>query len=156
MKKPSRNLRAPVIALAAGCGLFTATLLLGAQAASITVQDPWVREPMGNRKDTGVFAVVENKGPTNRALVSASSDAAEKVELHEMKMDNAMMRMSPVPRIDIPAGGKVELKPGGLHVMLFGLKGPTQAGDTINLTLTFDDGSKVAVKATVRKQEGMR
>ncbi len=152
----ARSLRTPVIVLAAGCALLAATSLPGAEATSITVRDSWVREPLGDRKDTAVFAVVENKGSANRALVSAATDVAEKVELHEMKMVNAMMRMSPVPRIDIPAGGRVELKPGGLHVMLFGLRKPARAGDIIDLTLTFDDGSKVAVKATVRKQEGMR
>lgn len=152
----ARRLKASAIAFAAGCGLFAATPLLGAEAASIIVQDPWVREPLGERKDTAAFAVVENRGSANRALVSASTDAAEKVELHEMKMVDAMMRMSPVARIDIPAGGKVELKPGGLHVMLFGFKKPARAGDSIDLTLTFDDGSKVTVKAAVRRQEGMR
>ena len=123
---------------------------------AVTVRDAWVREPVGDRKDTAAFAVVENSGAATRAIVSATADVADKVELHEMKMVGAMMRMSPVKQIEIPAGGKVELKPGGLHVMLFGLKRTPKAGDTVGLTLTFDDATTVSVTAAVRKQEGMK
>jgi copper(I)-binding protein len=123
---------------------------------AVTVRDAWVREPVGDRKDTAAFAVVENNGATTRAIVSATADVSDKVELHEMKMVGAMMRMTPVKQIEIPAGGKVELKPGGLHVMLFGLKRTPRAGDTVDLTLTFDDATTVSVTAAVRKQEGMK
>lgn len=127
-----------------------------AQTATLTVHDAWVREPMGGRTMTGVFAVVENSGSSPRAIVAAATDAAEKVELHEMKNQGGMMRMSPVKQIEVPAHGKTELKPGSFHVMLFGVKGKPAAGDTINLTLTFDDGSTVTTTAAVRKMEGGR
>ena len=97
--------------------------------------------------------MLENAGTDKRAVLSAASDAAARVELHEMKMDGAMMRMSPVKQIDVPAKGTVELKPGGLHVMLFDLTKRPAAGDSVVVTLTLDDGSKVPVTATVRKQE---
>ena len=90
---------------------------------------------------------------SGRVRVSASSDAAGKVELHEMKNVNGMMSMSPVKQIDVPAHGKTELKPGGLHIMLFDLKKRPAPGDTLALTLTFDDGTKVPVTATIRKAE---
>ncbi|MEZ5420361.1 MAG: copper chaperone PCu(A)C [Vicinamibacterales bacterium] len=83
-----------------------------AQTAALTVHDAWAREPMGGRTMTGVFATVENRGETPRAIVVAASDAAETVELHEMKLEGGMMRMSPVKKIDVPAHGKVELSPG--------------------------------------------
>ncbi len=127
-----------------------------AQAAVITAHDAWAREPMGGRNMTGVFVVVENAGATPRAIVSAATDAAEKVELHEMKSDGGMMRMSPVKQIEVPAKGKVELKPGSFHVMLFGIKGKPAAGDTMNLTLTFDDGTTVTTAAQFRRPEGMK
>lgn len=141
--------------------LFAAGLLLAApgayaQAPVLTVHDAWVREPMGGRNMTGVFAIVENAGATPRAIVSATTDAAEKVELHEMKNEGGMMRMSPVKQIAVPAKGKVELKPGSFHVMLFGIKGKPAAGDTMNLTLTFDDGTKVTTTASYRRPEGMQ
>lgn len=127
-----------------------------AQAPVLTAHDAWAREPMGGRNMTGVFVVVENAGATPRAIVSAATDAAEKVELHEMKNDGGMMRMSPVKQIDVPAKGKVELKPGSFHVMLFGIKGKPAAGDKMNLTLTFDDGTKVTTEAQFRRPEGMQ
>jgi copper(I)-binding protein len=127
-----------------------------AQTPVLTAHDAWAREPMGGRKMTGVFVVVENAGATPRAIVSASTDAADKVELHEMKNDGGMMRMSPVKQIDVPARGKVELKPGSFHVMLFGIKGTPAAGDTMQLTLTFDDGTRLTVPAQFRRPEGMK
>lgn len=144
----------PATLLAAGLLLTAAGA--AAQTATLTVHDAWVREPMGGRNMTGVFAVVENAGPTPRAIVAAATDAAEKVELHEMKNQGGMMRMSPVKQIEVPARGKTELKPGSFHVMLFGVKGKPAAGDTISLILTFDDGSTVTTTAAVRKMEGGR
>jgi copper(I)-binding protein len=122
----------------------------------ITVHDAWVRQPTGDRKDAGAFAVVENGSAATRAIVSASADIADKVELHEMKMTGGMMRMSPVKQIEVPAHGKVELKPGGYHVMLFGLKNTPMAGDTVKLTLIFDDGSTASTTASVRQDAGMK
>lgn len=127
-----------------------------AQAPALTAHDAWVREPMGGRNMTGAFVVVENSSATPRAIVSAATDAAEKVELHEMKNEGGMMKMSPVKQIAVPAHGKAELKPGSFHVMLFGVKGKPAAGDTIDLTLTFDDGTKITTKAAVRKPDGMQ
>jgi periplasmic copper chaperone A len=126
---------------------------LAAQTVAITAHDGWAREPVPSRDVTALFVVLENRGATARAVVSGESDAAAKVELHEMKMDGAMMRMSPVNQIDVPAGGKTELKPGGLHVMMFGLKKRPAPGDTLTVTLTLDDGTKVPVTATVRREE---
>jgi hypothetical protein len=122
-----------------------------AQSASLTVRDAWVREPMGGRTMTGAFAVVENTGAAAKAIVAASSDVSDKVELHEMKNDGGMMRMSPVKQMDVPAGGTLELKPGSFHVMLFDVKKKIVAGEKVSITFTFDDGSKVTTEAQVRK-----
>jgi periplasmic copper chaperone A len=137
-------------------GAFVAATPALAQTPVLTAHDAWAREPMGGRNMTGVFVVVENAGATPRAIVSASTDAADKVELHEMKNEGGMMRMSPVKQIDVPAKGKVELKPGSFHVMLFGIKGKPAAGDTMQLTLTFDDGTKLTTPAQFRRPEGMK
>lgn len=139
--------------------MFCAALMLGAagvsaQTPALTVHDAWVREPMGNRNTTGAFAIVENASATPRAIVAVSADVSDKVELHEMKNEGGMMRMSPVKRIEVPAHGKLELKPGSFHVMLFDMKKKPAAGDTITLTLTFDDGTRVSTDATVRRPDG--
>jgi copper(I)-binding protein len=139
--------------LCAAALLVDTPLRVWAQASTVVAHDAWAREPPPSRDVTGLFVVLENSGGSLRSVVSASSDAADKVELHEMKMTNGMMSMSPVKQIDVPAGGKTELKPGGLHVMMFGLKKRPVPGDTLSVTLTLDDGTKVPVTATVRKAE---
>ncbi len=122
-----------------------------AAAQTVTVHDAWVREPMGGRNVTGAFAVVENTGTTPKSIVAASSDISDKVELHEMKNEGGKMSMSPVKKMDVPAKGKLELKPGSFHVMLFDVKKKIADGEKISLTFTFDDGSKVTTEAQVRK-----
>lgn len=152
-----RHTRPTVALFVLGLAGVLASAPVGAQAGrSVTATDAWIRMPMPAGKDTAFFAIVDNHGVSPRAIVAAASEVAETVELHEMKMDNGMMRMSQVKRIDVPAGGRVELKPGGLHVMLFGLRKTLSAGDAVTLTLTFDDGTALPVLATVRAMEKMR
>lgn len=145
------SLRTAVSRTVAVAALALTASLAVAQTPAVTVHDAWVREPMGGRNMTGAFAVVENPGGTAKAIVAASSDISDKVELHEMKNENGMMRMSPVKKVDVPAHGKAELKPGSFHVMLFDVKKKISDGEKISLTFTFDDGSKVTTEAQVRK-----
>lgn len=141
-----------LIALHVFCAaLVLAGVVTQAQTAAVTMRDAWVREPMGNRNTTGAFVIVENNTDKPLAIVAASSDISDKVELHEMKNDGGMMQMSPINKIPVPAHGKVELKPGSFHVMLFDMKKKPADGDKITLTLTMDDGSKVTTQAAVRK-----
>lgn len=136
--------------LAAGL-LLAGSSLAGAQTPAVTVHDAWVREPMGGRNVTGAFAIVENSGATPRSIVSATSDVSDKVELHEMKNEGGMMKMSMVQKLEIPAKGKLELKPGSFHVMLFDVKTKLAEGGKVTLTLKLDDGSTVTTEAQVRK-----
>jgi copper(I)-binding protein len=120
--------------------------------AQVTVADAWVRATVPQQKATGMFASVTSvKGGK---VVSALSPVAEVVEIHEMAMDNNVMRMRAIPALDLPAGKAVELKPGGFHVMLMGLKQQVKEGDTVPVTLVFEgaDGKResVEVKATAR------
>lgn len=139
--------------------IFSSTLALAAflllasaaRAQGVTVHDAWVREPMGGRNVTGAFAIVENPTATPRSIVAASSDVSDKVELHEMKNEGGKMSMAMVKKVDVPAKGRLELKPGSFHVMLFDVKKKLTDGEKIKLTLTLDDGSKVETEAQVRK-----
>ena len=87
-------------------------------------------------------------------VVAASSPVAEMVEIHEMKMDDGVMKMRAVDALALPAGQPVALKPGSYHVMLMGLKAPIKAGDTVPLTLTVEGEDKqrttVEIKAEAR------
>ena len=130
--------------------LFSGVTLL-AQDAAVVARDAWIRLPLPSKSETALYAVLENHSAERRAVVSASSDAAEKVEMHEMKMDKASMRMTQVSEIGIRANGKTSLSENGLHLMLYGLKTRPAVGDTLAVTLKLDNGSTVQVKAVVRK-----
>lgn len=135
---------AAVAVLVAGLGVAEAQ-------APLTASGAWVREPVPGRTVTAGFVVIENPGAADIQVVGASSDVAGTVELHEMVRSGDMMKMAPVKSIVVPAKGKVELRPGGLHLMLFELKKPLKEGDTVTLTLTTDSGATVQASAAVRK-----
>jgi hypothetical protein len=121
-----------------------------ARAQGVTVRDAWVREAAAGRAVTAAFLTLANAGDRPIALVRGTASVGDTLELHEMKRDGAMMRMSPVQRIEVPAKGETALRPGDLHLMIFGLKAPLAPNDTVRLTLTFDNGSTVKVAAPVR------
>jgi copper(I)-binding protein len=108
--------------------------------AGVTVTNAWVRSTVAQQKVTGGFMTLTSSSDTY--LVGASSPIAESAEVHEMSMENGIMRMRAIPRLQLPAGKPVELKPGGFHIMLFGLKQQVKPGDTIVLTLSFEDGQQ--------------
>ena len=93
----------------------------------------------------------------NLRLTGVRSPAAETAEVHQMKMENGMMRMRAVPSLQLPAGIQVKLEPGGYHIMLFDLRRSLVAGQHIKLELTFEDESRhrhrVPVEALVRERD---
>ena len=139
------------VALRAALSLAAATLALPA-FAQVAVSDAWVRGTVAGQSATGAF--MQLKSPADTSLVSAASPVAKIVEIHEMKMDAGVMKMSAIEALAIPAGRTVELKPGGYHVMLMGLASPLKEGETVPVTLTFKakDGKTqtVEVRAPVR------
>jgi copper(I)-binding protein len=100
---------------------------------------------------SAAYLTISNSGSTADALIKVASDVADSVELYTMTMKGNVMTMSPVKKIDIPANGKAELKPGGFHVMLIGLRHELKEGDVVKLTLTFQNAGTVEVEAPVRK-----
>lgn len=130
--------------------------LLRAQTTPVVAHEAWMREPMPNRAESAIFVVLENTSAQPRSLVSAATSIAERTELHNMVMDGSMMKMTPVPAIELKAGAKTELRPGSYHIMLFGLKERPAAGASVPVTLTLDNGQTLSVSATVRKVEGMK
>jgi copper(I)-binding protein len=120
-------------------------------ADGITISDPYVRAVPPGQPNSASFMTVTNAGGSDHALVGGSSPAAKVVELHTHTMEGGMMRMRQVEKIDLPAGKEVTLKPGGLHVMLIGLKQNLTPGENVPLTLKFEDGSELTVDAPVRK-----
>jgi copper(I)-binding protein len=104
----------------------------------------------GGAGNGAVYVVIENRGRQADALLAATSDAAATVELHETRHQGGVMRMRPLPRIDLPPGGRVEMRPGGHHLMLLGLTRDLQAGDTVTVRLRFERAGERVIKAPVR------
>jgi copper(I)-binding protein len=111
-----------------------------------------VRGTVTGQKATGAF--MKLKSPADTALVAVASPVAKIVEIHEMKMEGGMMKMSAIDKLPLPAGKTVDLKAGGYHVMLMDLTQELKDGQTVPVTLTFEDkaGKKttVDVKAAVK------
>ncbi|WP_454762604.1 copper chaperone PCu(A)C [Cupriavidus campinensis] len=131
--------------------LALAGLLGSAHAwAQVDVSNAWVRGTVPAQTASGAFMTLQ--AHDNARLVGVSSPVAT-AELHEMKMENNVMRMRQIPSLDLPRMQAVELKPGGYHVMLMGLKSQLKPGDAVPLTLKIEQNGKVVeqqVKAEVR------
>ena len=133
----------------------TTVCAINAFAQNVTVTDAWARATVQGQKATGAFMKITAKD--NVKLVGVSSPVAGVAEIHEMKMDKDVMKMSALPNgLELPAGKAVELKPGGYHVMLMDLKAPLAKDTTVPLTLTLQDTkgvkSTVALKVLVAMQ----
>ena len=128
-----------------------------AEATAMQVVDPWVR-PMGAGPNTtsAMYATIKNGGGDGDTLVSASTPVARFVELHAViKEKDGMMKMRPVKGgIKVPAHGEVQLRPGGYHIMLIGLKQAIAAGDQIPVTLKFAKAGEVSVIAKAEQRVG--
>ena len=109
--------------------------------AQVEITDAWVRATGQGQKATGAFMNLTAKKATR--LVGIKTDAAAVAEVHEMTMDKDVMRMRPIPVLDLPAGQTVSLKPGGYHVMLMNLKEPLPVDSHVQLTLLFEDAAGV-------------
>lgn len=119
--------------------LITLTATAWAQT-TVKVEDAWVRGTVATQKASGAFMRLTPSA--NARLVSAQSPVAGVVEIHEMAMENDVMKMRQVPGLDLAAGRTLELKPGGYHVMLMDLKQQLKAGESVPLTLVFEDSAK--------------
>src|SRR6266481_2548721 len=117
---------------------------------ALEIAQPWARATPPSAPAGGGFLKITNTGATSDRLVSVSSPAAERVQVHEMKMDGNVMRMREVEKgLEIPAGGSVTLAPGGFHLMMMGLKAPLKQGTSVPVTLVFEKAGKIDVELTV-------
>lgn len=130
MKKPHI-----AVALLAAC----LTMSMSASQAQVVVTGAWVRATVPNQQATGAFMQLLSKKDTT--LVSARSDIAGVVEVHEMKMENDVMRMRAVGGLKLPANQPVELKSGGYHLMMMDLKKQLKVGTEAQITLVFKNAN---------------
>lgn len=115
------------------------------------VQEAWAR-PGAAGANSAIYFVIDNRQGQADTLLSAASDAAQVVELHTSKMgSDGTMMMEHQENVPVPAGKKLEFKPGSLHVMLMGLTGDLKPGNKITMTLNFEKAGSIAVEAAVRE-----
>jgi len=119
----------------------------GAHAQAVVVKDAWVRATVPGQMATGAFLTLTAKADAQ--LVSVSTPAAGIAEVHEMKMEGDVMKMRALPRLELPAGKAVELKPSGFHVMLMDLRAPLVKGSKLPLMLVFKDTQGAESRMTV-------
>lgn len=145
-----RTIIAAAIATAALAG---AAVAHDFKAGPLQIDHPWSRATPGGATVAGGYLVVKNTGTAPDRLIAATAPFAGRVEIHEMSMKDGVMVMRPLPDgLAIPAGGSLELKPGGYHIMFLDLKAPLKEGTLVDGTLTFEKAGTVPVQFKV---EGM-
>jgi periplasmic copper chaperone A len=122
-----------------------------AKAGDLVISQAWSRATPNGAKIGAGYLTIENKGALPDRLVGISGDISSRIEVHEMSMNNGVMRMRPVDGgLAIDAGKTVKLAPSGYHLMIMDLKGPLKQGDKLPLTLQFEKAGKVAVTLEVQ------
>lgn len=118
-----------------------------AQTGALEINHAWARATPGKSDIGAAYLTIES--PTADRLVAASTPAAKEAQLHTMTMTGMVMKMRPLAALNIPAGHPIALAPGGVHVMLIGLKSPLKAGQSFPLTLTFAKAGQRTVDVAV-------
>lgn len=137
------------------CSVLAALAAFPALAESLNISNAWVRQGPPTAQVLAAYMTLENPGPQAIAITGASSPQFETVEIHRTEIVDGMARMIPQERLTVPAGGRVALEPGGLHLMLINAKQPLAADAVVRIELRLDGGGSVMVDAPVRADAGM-
>jgi copper(I)-binding protein len=116
---------------------------------AIEIEHPWARATVDSMPNGAAFLEIKNEAHQGDRLLSASAPVAAAVELHTHLHENGVMMMRKVDGIDLPADGKIKMAPGGLHIMLLGLKEPLKQGASFPLTLTFEKAGTTTVPVLI-------
>jgi copper(I)-binding protein len=128
----------------------------------ISLENAWARPAPGFTEESGalsggntaVYLEIRNRGPGPDRLLGGETPAATSVEIHESVLEGDLARMRRRAGLDLPPGSVAELRPGGLHLMLLGLRRPLNDGDSLPLTLFFRDDPSVTIRVPVRGMSG--
>ena len=126
--------------------------LIALAQPSIEIDSAYIRELPPAVTNSAVYMSLINHGSHNVSLLGISSEAADSIMIHRSVMENGMMSMEHIMALEIPAGETVRLEPGGVHIMLTGVKRPLRAGDSVRLNLNFSNGLVLTVTAPVSRQ----
>ena len=137
---------------ALACVLLAAATVTSAQefrSGDIVISHPWSRAtPQGSKVGAG-YLVIENRGTTPDRLLGGSLEDAARFEIHDVVVENGVMKMRELKDIELPAGGAIEAKPGGRHIMFDGLRHPLAAGEKARGALQFEHAGIVEVEFEV-------
>ncbi len=132
----------------AGAAQSVAVACAAAPGGSVSVSDAWIRETSAPGATTAAYMTICNGGETPVELVGVSTAIASSAELHEtLTNDEGVASMRPVQSIRLAPGEAAELKPGGAHLMIFGIANPLAAGEQASLTLSFAAGPDIEIVA---------
>lgn len=120
-----------------------------AWADGVSVTDGWARARVPTARAGGAYVTLTNTGAAPDALIAAASPVADVVEIHTHRHVDGVMRMEQVESVPLPPGETVTFQPGGLHIMLIGLREPLTEGKTFPVTLTFQTAPPVSVDVQV-------
>ncbi len=116
----------------------------------IEIADAWVKEVPPVSRVSVLFMKITNRGSTDDKLIGVKTDIAEHAEIHKMVMEGDIMKMRKIDQLTVPARGEVVLEPGGIHIMLIGLKKIPQKGDRVKVELIFERSGKTTIEVPVR------
>lgn len=119
------------------------------ELGDLTIRHPWARPSIGAAKAGAAYLTIVNQGESADLLIAVASPAAEHVSLHTHLLEGGVAKMRPVAAAEISPGEPAVLQPGGLHVMLAGLKAPLVEGESFPLSLTFERAGTVTVEVTI-------
>ena len=133
--------------------VITISLLISntVSAKPITIDHAYVRATPPHAKNSAAFMTISNNSETSIKLIGASSDIAQRVELHSHTMDDGLMKMRQVKNIVIQANNQIILQPGGYHIMFLGLKQKLQDGESVKLKLHFDNEQMITLTLPIEK-----
>ena len=130
----------------------SAPVTLGA----LKITDGWIKAMLPGQPVGGGYLTIENTGAEGDRLVAVQSPASPEIQIHEMKMEGDVMKMRQLKDgLEIPAGGKIELKPGGYHLMFTEVKEPFKEGAAVKVMLKFEQAGEVEVQFPVGPAAGM-
>jgi copper(I)-binding protein len=151
--------RSRVIKLAALYGvvvLLLAWLLLPVISfaeASLTISNGWTRPTLKGQMMGAAYVTLTNETKTPIDVMAASAKIAERVELHTHLHEDGVARMRQITELQIMPESTQQMKPGGLHIMFFGLRQPLKEGESFPLTLTLADGTQLSTTIAVKQPE---
>jgi periplasmic copper chaperone A len=119
------------------------------RAGSVVIEQPWIRATPAGAKVAGGYMTIVNSGSEPDRLIGGSLPRSGRFQIHDMKMDGGQMTMREIGGLEIKPGEKLELRPGGYHIMFSDLNGPLNQGETVKGQLRFEKAGTVEIQYKV-------